>query len=284
MRIPVILLLSSLFSLSIIYLLPAYHTFYTPTLASNETFSGSFCAKAIPVSCGQTLTNQNTAGAGNAVVTSDYNNCTNVIPAQYSFNGEDRVYRLQLNTASTLQLSLSILDAGIDLDLFVFNDCGGLESAGCVVAEGTSDSRNTGTDFVQVFLQPGTYYIVVDRYDNEFAARFNLQISCEEENSGTDFCEKAIPVSCNQTLNNQTTVGAGNSLVAADYNSCENILQSNNSFNAPDKIYQVILEEATTLKLSLQIFAEGVDLDLFVFENCEGAEIGTMCSSIWHYG
>jgi hypothetical protein len=81
-----------------------------------------------------------------------------------------------------------------------------------------------------------------------------------------DFCSKAITVACGNVYNNQTTVGAENILSSTDYLSCMDS-DPRYTFNGPERIYKVVLDNAGDLQVGMEILDKGVDLDLFLLDN-----------------
>jgi hypothetical protein len=167
--------------------LPAYDGY----VEGEEAFPGgtcnpgvSACADAIPLACGQTLSNQNTGGAGgrNVFTSKDFAAC---IASQNAYGGNDRVYRIVITEPTNLQASLNILDAGRNLDMFLMSSCltypfANTSQPECVycLASSTNNNLSNPEENLSVFLDPGTYYLVIDAPQAGTTARFNLSVSC----------------------------------------------------------------------------------------------------------
>ncbi len=107
----------------------------------------------------------------------------------------------------------------------------------------------------------GAYLVMSDATspndDKDFYLhRWSVDPAC----SPTDFCSKAINVSCGQFLANQTTVGAGNSIT--NYPCI-----SGTSFTGPDKVYKITLNQTSDLQIGLEILQANLDLDLILLSN-----------------
>lgn len=165
--------------------LPAYDGY----VEGEEAFAGacnpgvSACADAIPIACGQSLTNQNTGGIGgkNTFTSKDFSSC---VATQNAYGGNDKVYRITITEPSNLLASLNILDAGRNLDMFLLKSCltyplattSQPECAFCM-ASSTNNNLNDSEESFSVFLEPGTYFLVVHGQAG-VNARFDLSISC----------------------------------------------------------------------------------------------------------
>ena len=132
------------------------------------TTQTNFCTKATKVACGIDYPNQTTVGAGNALNRTNYAACS---PPNYPFDGPERVYEITLNQAGELQVGVEILDAGVDLDLFLLGD--NCQTITCL-AKNTEDI----TCYLQEELPAGKYYVVVDGYNETTQGRFNINFAC----------------------------------------------------------------------------------------------------------
>ncbi|MBK9491392.1 MAG: BACON domain-containing protein [Haliscomenobacter sp.] len=166
--------------------LPAYDGY----VEGEEVFAGacnpgvSACADAIPIACGQSLSNQTTGGIGakNTFSSKDFSSC---VATQNAYGGNDKVYRITITEPTNLQATLNILDAGRNLDMFLLSSCltyplattSQPECAYCL-ASSTNNNLSNPEESFSMFLEPGIYYLVVDAPQAGVSARFDLALSC----------------------------------------------------------------------------------------------------------
>lgn len=88
---------------------------------------------------------------------------------------DDAVFRLAVQTAGTVKVTVTPNDSGDDLDVFVLH--GGCTGASCV-AFGASASAS---EIVTFQAQPGTYYFVVEEAyaTSESTGDFKIQVQCQ---------------------------------------------------------------------------------------------------------
>ncbi|MDX1941926.1 MAG: T9SS type A sorting domain-containing protein [Saprospiraceae bacterium] len=243
--------------------------------SSDDDLFGNFCAKAVTVNCNSTLSNQTTVGAGNAVVNSDYNNCSNIFNNNFPFTGPDKVYRIQLEERSHLKVILTILDAGKDLDLIIFNACTGAGSglSACVQQVSANTSQAGLTEAVEVFLEAGTYYIVVDgeNTNSTFQGRFNISFQCsctciEDDfdvvNGNLILCENFESYN-NGGIDTQSlrwskwTSGSGDGEVGENPSSAGKALFiSSNANPRPDVLYNLDNKSSGRYRISFEMFVD----------------------------
>ena len=115
---------------------------------------------------GQTLYGQTNFGFGNDLATY----C--VLGA---FMGPDRVYRVDLSERTAAKFILDIQE-NVDLNLFVLSNCQTLACAGWSVEKNTL----TGIfrEIVDVQLQAGTYYVVVDGPSANAYGQYSISMDC----------------------------------------------------------------------------------------------------------
>ncbi len=120
----------------------------------------------IPFSCGQVIQGNNLT-SGNDVSSTAYQNCHDT---RTSYNGNDLIYKITLETESTLKLSLE--DLTTNLDLFVFR----CDEAETCIAKGIKSGR--ASEFIDIENAIGTYYIVVDGINPNQRGYFSLSANC----------------------------------------------------------------------------------------------------------
>ncbi|MDX2067169.1 MAG: pre-peptidase C-terminal domain-containing protein [Haliscomenobacter sp.] len=215
---------------------------------------GSICSKAIPISCGTTVTSSNTTETNSL----NQYDCL----AGYNLVGPDRVYKFTLTERTAVDINLVIQTAGLDLDLFLLNNVCPSSSTAVFIVSGTqciagstTDNRSSNREQIAQILEAGTYYIVIDGQYAYSKGNFQLSVNC---NQGS-ICSKAIPISCGTTISASTTTET-NSLNQYDCLAGYNLV-------GPDKVYKFTLTERTTVDINLAIQTAGLDLDLFLLNN-----------------
>jgi len=118
---------------------------------------GLDCTTAIPASCGGSYQG-NTTGA-NANVT--YYKC-----CSWEESGPEEVYALTTETAGHITATLSGIEAGVDLDVFLLPACD--ESSALAYGDHSASYS---------LAPPGTYYIVVDGYKRS-SGSYILNVDC----------------------------------------------------------------------------------------------------------
>ncbi len=129
----------------------------------------------------------------------------NVRPQSARYSGvinaanPERYYRLRLTQRSSLNLSLSGLSADADLAL--------VNQAGATLSQ--SSRKGASRESLAQTVEPGTYYVRVNRQRGESRYRLNIGISQSAAASGT--AQAAAPSLGEQVLNlvNQERRGAG---------------------------------------------------------------------------
>ncbi len=166
--------------------LPAFDGY----VEGEEAFAGacnpgvSACVDAVAITCGQTLSNQTTGGitAKNSFSSKDFSSC---VATQNAYGGNDKIYRIVVTEPSNLQATMNILDPAVNLDMFLLSSCltypfattSQPECAYCI-ASSTNNNLSSREESFSVFLEPGTYFLVVDALQAGASGNFNLTLSC----------------------------------------------------------------------------------------------------------
>ena len=129
------------------------------------------CANPINVQCGTPYAGSNSGGGSNYTM---YKVGSNV---SAGMTGPEIVHRLVLTSTSAVTINLTGLSA--DLDLYLLSSCD--PNNGLAVSE---RSNNQSEQIVAPNLTAGTYYIVVDGWNNS-VSNYNLSVTC----SGSSGCE-----------------------------------------------------------------------------------------------
>lgn len=137
--------------------------------------SAANCNGIEDVFCGSKK-NGTTIGAGNDFTTSDYG------ISDPDMSGPDKLYRLTIATKTAVHVVLRVTSPNVDLDLFLIKSCD-LP----VQLQAGSVEYNPGQtiplEVVDVNLDPGIYYIVVDgkrNVDNSLQqGAFSIEVNCD---------------------------------------------------------------------------------------------------------
>ncbi|MCB0631478.1 MAG: T9SS type A sorting domain-containing protein [Saprospiraceae bacterium] len=146
------------------------------------------CSKAVSLSCNQILTNESTVGGTNWI-DNEYTSCNT---GESSYSAPENIYEIQVYEKAYYQFAVDILDA-INLDIFLLNECYILNEPGkpgenytgptkAIVCEASSTLDNVTlgvfSEQINVSLNPGTYYLVVDGISSEQQGRYNIEMNC----------------------------------------------------------------------------------------------------------
>lgn len=123
------------------------------------------CTDAIPIECGQVLTGNTIHGNDNANSYSCEGGYT---------TGPEVVFMFENAVTQDVQVLLSDIQPGENLDLYIMNEC---DVGSCRTLQNKSGNSDEGV--VLEALPAGTYYIVVDGYDGSTSS-FSLFVECEE--------------------------------------------------------------------------------------------------------
>ena len=231
-----------------------------------SSFAEQPCGSPTDIACGQTLSNQNnlaSSGWTSNFGGPAYVNCGGNAGATYQ--APDRLYQFTVNTATNVTITLDILQsATVDLDLFLLSVC---SPATCLAASRNNPPLDEAIN--SVFLNPGTYYIVVDGYGGDTGS-FDISLSFSSGcGGGGGGCNNLSPIACGELLNGQTTIGQANNFTASSYNACN--VQNSSLFNAADKEYEFTLTSDQEVNISMEILSANTDLDMFLLSSCSPA-------------
>lgn len=131
------------------------------------------CTDAQSISCGTILSNENLTSHN--FDSSLYDNCYN---GTADYSGSDKVYKLEVEDEDQqykIVLDLEPNNAS-DIDLFLLNTCTG-EMINCQST--TVNEGNAARQILDIVLEMGTYYLIVDSNDNEQSGNYDLSVSCD---------------------------------------------------------------------------------------------------------
>ncbi|OFX69666.1 MAG: hypothetical protein A2X12_01110 [Bacteroidetes bacterium GWE2_29_8] len=201
-------------------------------VAEPEIFS---CNNAIQLQLNQTFSGSTVGGTKSV---SKYN-CS-----EWNESGSEKIHSITLSKKGVLSLELNYAD-NIDLDLFLLNNC----NINSCIASGDKN--------INMELQAGTYYIVVDGYGNS-AGNYNLNVSFSEKD--TLICDNATNILVG-TVFNGTTSNLKNNI---KYYNCANWLNETGG----EKVHVFTLNRDVNMKVKL--FNTGSNnLDAFIFNGCD---------------
>ncbi len=140
------------------------------------------CTNVPILECDTILTGQTTIGQLNEFDIYDYDDCSPNNTSSYE--APDMVYEVHIHQESQVKFFLE-MEEGINLDLFLFNDCGTEtgdppDPPDCF-SESVQDNNNSDiyTEVIDEILSPGTYFLVVDGATSSQQGAFNLTIACK---------------------------------------------------------------------------------------------------------
>jgi len=131
------------------------------------------CLSIPSIICDQEISATNVNG-GNDFSITDYS-CHQTLNA---FNGQDRLYQINVALPKTVEITLTDLSA--DLDIFLLDGIclNGTPVTGKCITKSTNQGSNN-EKIGPVLLEAGkTYYISVDGYDQNQLSKFKLKLTC----------------------------------------------------------------------------------------------------------
>ena len=153
-------------------LLPSYQGDYKLEVSCGYLF----CGDSQALTCGRPFNYNNNYGQDNVSLYS----CGNHINVEN--NGPEVVHHFTTTSTGTVDISLTNLSC--NLEMFLLSSC---DRGACV---DFSSNPGASDEHISTYLQPGTYYVVVDGY-NGAACNYNLTVNC--------------PSSCNIDVDVSTT-------------------------------------------------------------------------------
>ncbi|PHN07410.1 Kazal-type serine protease inhibitor domain-containing protein [Flavilitoribacter nigricans] len=124
-----------------------------------------YCGDAFELDCGTPFKYNNSLGEDDVSLYTCGPNVYNV-----ENNGPEVVHYFTTTTAGNVDIQLSGLSA--NLELFLLRDC---DRGECMQY---SQNPGTSNEIISTYLEPGTYYVVVDGY-NGATSDYTLQVDCE---------------------------------------------------------------------------------------------------------
>lgn len=147
-----------------------------------------YCGNDIEVNCGVPFAYNNSFGEDDVSLYTCSPNVYNV-----ENNGPEVVHYFTTTTAGMVDISLTGLSA--NLELFLLGAC---DRGACLQY---SQNPGTSNEIISTYLEPGTYYVVVDGY-NGATSDYNLLVNCENTCNFNFSSISTTPSTC--TTNNGT--------------------------------------------------------------------------------
>lgn len=225
------------------------------------------CSYATEVECGGSYWYD--APTSNHFESSDYD-VSDCGSSSWAYSGNDQLFHLDLGVYPQ-DVSIKLTGLSADLDLLLFRSCnsgGGNASlsncAGVSLNAGNSDEEILLTD------ASGEYYIMVDAYSASVSSGFDLSIDCVAK-SVVATCASAKELSCGNSYwidaSNTNSFNKSN----YDFSSC-----GHSTFDYDGNDHLFLLDLGSSYK-NVSIIVNGMtaDLDVMVFEACNGNEFGS---------
>jgi hypothetical protein len=163
-----------------------------------------------------------------------------------TYGDPEKIYEITFTEPRVLFAKLTGLTE--PLDFFLFGD-------DCDINNCLASSTHPGLqdDSLQVGLNPGTYYLVLDgtsEFGGEVALNYTLIF-----NQFDSKCEESVPLACGTSVSDDTGLGSN---FSSTY--CGQM-----GYEGTEKIYQVTLSNPKTLSINLTSTTE--DLDVFLLDS-----------------
>ena len=201
------------------------------------------CRDAVQLTCGQTYYGSNLNGHDNVSLYG----CGNIYNVEN--NGPEVVHTFTITQAGQVTINLTGLSA--NLELFLLRSC---NRGDCI---NFSESSGNSNEQISVFLQPGTYYVVVDGY-NGATSNYALTVNCTSSCNINSTLE-ATAASCG--LNNgsiKVTVSNGSPGYLVSYTGPKSgtFVTNANMFhiaNLPAGVYTITVTDCKNCKVTKTI-------------------------------
>jgi hypothetical protein len=175
-----------------------------------------------------------------------------------TFNGEDRVFEFY-KPDNTGYLTVNLFaDTTLDLDVFVLDQCGNVIT-NCIGASTTQFWYEFIYDLPPTPVPSGTYYVVVDDFNNSNAGPFDISVTC-----GNLSCSGAEPISCGETKFSENNLSGPNNVSAYQYSNGA----YQGGFTGNEKVYSFSLAQTQEVEIDLFGFSGNQDFELFLADNC----------------
>jgi gliding motility-associated-like protein len=140
-----------------------------------------------------------------------------------------------------------------DLDLFVLSK----NDEDFCVKHSSKDGQSYDNIFLEASLPAGTYYVVVDGFNNN-TSTYKLTVQCDKPEGNLD-CNKAKSINCNESQSGNTSMDGVS--MNQFYGSSSSVF-----YDGKEVIYKLIAPFDGVIDILLENL--NTDLDLFVFDDC----------------
>ncbi len=254
--------------------------------------SGSPCADAMPIYCGQTISGT-TIGENFKFYRPDFGSCLGNNSSN-DYRAPDKVYSFE-HTGGDAQIHLWTNTPNVDLDIFLLSECGAAWSDNpqivvvsvppntsnpyiTCIDRGISYVDGSGYDTEYIFvrdLPPGTYYIVVDGQHWQNAGQiddvgsFQLSLHCYDLD-----CSEPTALNCGEKLLNETNInGANNVSIYCGPQPNEagstSSLPAGTGCTGPERVYTFTPDIDGKVTVNVTGIGTNEDFDAFVFLSCD---------------
>jgi len=222
------------------------------------------CTDATYMTCGQSISSSNIDGGDNVSLYT----CGNTINVEN--NGPEKVHRFSITTGGNISISLTGLTQ--NLEMFLLNSC---DRGACVAS---SANAGTSNESISTYLNPGTYFIVVDGY-NGAISDYDLSISCPTScYCSLNFTAYSSDAGCgsnNGKIILNASGGTAPFLVSWSGTSSGSFTSYSNNITIPSLsagIYHVTLQDAygCTRTKTITIGSSGSSFDFWLTANDSG--------------
>ena len=194
--------------------------------------------------------------------TGEANNVVNYSCVGYSENGGDIVYYFTLVSETRVRITMTPVDA--DLDLFLLGSC---DEGNCLAY-----SAGSGEETIIECLAAGTYYVVVDGYGSSYPGAegpFSIALFCDDCPTepdlvqGGETCAEAVNL-CDHLIHDAFHIAYDCTGFADDYDEDWNCGFWGSS--GAEMVYSVCLEAGGTIDITQ---TGDVDMVLWMVEDCD---------------
>lgn len=169
----------------------------------------------------------------------------------------EQVYALTLERRAQVE---AVLSSDYDGALYILGTCGEMRSEiGC-----NDDAGSTTRSLVQITLDPGTYYVVVDGFGNE-SGEYELQVSATDLQNVAQVCAAAPVLRPGQAVTG-STAGLPNYFQAT----CAG------GAGSPDRVYA--LDVPARSRARVRMLTSNYDGALYLRRQCEAANSEVACN------
>ncbi len=232
---------------------------------TQQTCTSNFnlnCANAVTLNCGQSYEGATTGkqSSSNNATTGDYSNVNSNPYTTWNDPGPEDVYKITTTTPGDITATLTNTATGLDLDVFILNNCGVNTNPGNVTV--------TSTTCTMTNAPAGTYYILVDGYASMYPAgqsstpynghygSYTITVNCTPVCSYSLSAASATVTAGDTTLNLAITAPQGCNWSAAT-SGCNWLTLNNATSSGNGTVLIQVAENTSTTSRTCTITVEG---------------------------